>query len=192
MGLVYLFALLVSVGLFAVQAVMGGDHGDAGGDHDLAGGHGAADAHKELGGGGAHGALTALLSTRFWTFFALGFGLSGALIHHLDLAGTVATLVIALGSGLAVGIGVILAFRAVQRTSVSSMTGVSEAVGRTGRVLVSVNRAKVGQVRVELKGQSVDILATTDEEELARGEAILVESVEGQMARVSRLPPELK
>jgi len=57
---------------------------------------------------------------------------------------------------------------------------------------VALAPGKTGQIRVELKGQSVDLLATTDEEELARGEAILIEEIEGSVARVSRRPRELE
>ncbi|AKT39008.1 hypothetical protein [Chondromyces crocatus] len=192
MSLVYVFALVVSLGLFLVQALMGGEKGDIDADHDVGEAwHGSAGS-KDLGVIGAQGTLSTLKSTRFWLFFALGFGLSGSLLHYLDLADDVTTIVTSLATGLVSGAIVAFAFRAVQRTSASSSTGLSEAVGRTGRVLVSVNREKVGQVRVELKGHSVDILAITDEEELARGEAILIESLEGQKARIVRLPPELK
>lgn len=188
MGLVYLFALVVSLGLFLLQAVMGGGDGDAGADHGAD-----ADADAEHGDAGAdHGALALLFSTRFWTFFALGFGLSGSLLHYLDLAGAVLTAVVASGSGIAAGLTSVLAYRAIKRSEISSMTGISEAVGRTGRVLISVGPTKKGQIRVELKGQSVDLLAMAEEEELARGEAILIESIEGNVARVSRRPPELE
>lgn len=187
MGLVYLFALVVSLGLFLLQAVMGGGDGDAGAAHGADG-----DADAEHGGGADHGALALLFSTRFWTFFALGFGLSGSLLHYLDLAGAALTAAVAAGSGIAAGMTSALAYRAIKRSEISSMTGVSEAVGRTGRVLISVGPGKKGQVRVELKGQSVDLVAMAEEEELARGEAILIESIEGNVARVSRRPPELE
>lgn len=184
MGLIYLFALVVSLGLFLLQAVMGGGDGGAGADHGAHGEHGDA--------GADDGALALLFSTRFWTFFALGFGLSGSLLHYLDLAGAALTAVIASGSGIAAGLSSVLAYRAIKRSEISSMTGISEAVGRTGRVLISVGPAKQGQIRVELKGQSVDLVAMSDEEELARGEAILIESIEGNVARVCRRPPELE
>lgn len=184
MGLLYLFALVASLGLFLLQAVMGGGHGDADGD-------GVADTHQH-GATAGHGALTVLFSTRFWTFFALGFGLAGSLLHYLDLAVPLTAGLVAAGAGLGSGLLAALTFRAVKRAEVSSTTGVSEAVGRTGRVLVALAPGKTGQIRVELKGQSVDLLATTDEEELARGEAILIEEIEGHVARVSRRPRELE
>jgi membrane protein implicated in regulation of membrane protease activity len=204
MGLVYLFALVVSLGLFLLQAVMagggegdaggdhGGDHGDHGGEHGAEGeAHGEADGKGDHGPGGEHGALALLSSTRFWTFFALGFGLSGSLLHYLDLAGGIMTAIVAVSAGLGAGLFASFAFRAVKRAEVGSTASISDAVGRTGKVLIAIGPGKVGQIRVELKGHSVDLLATTDEGELARGEAVLVEAVEGNTARVCRRPAEL-
>jgi len=191
MGLVYLFSLAVALGLFLLQAIMGGGEGDAHGDHGAGDhAHGDADGHHHHGAG--HGAHTILFSTRFWTFFALGFGLSGSLLHYLSLATALTAGLVAAGAGLGSGLLAALAFRAITRAQVTSTTTVSEAVGRTGRVLVALAPGKTGQIRVELKGQSVDLLATTDEEELARGEAILIEEIEGSVARVSRRPRELE
>ena len=182
MGLVYLFALVVSLGLFLLQAILGGGDGD--GD--------VAEGHDDHGAGVDHGALAILFSTRFWTFFALGFGLTGSLLRWLDLAGAGVTAAVAVGSGLAAGMTAALAFRALKRAEISSTAGISDAVGRVGRVLIPVGPAKTGQIRVELQGQSVDLLAMAEEEDLARGEAILIESIEGNVARVSRRPPELE
>jgi membrane protein implicated in regulation of membrane protease activity len=193
MGPVYLFALALSLGLLVLQIAMGaGGHG-AGGDHDL-GGHDAGHpdpAHDH----GAHaepGALALLLSTRFWIFFALASGLSGSLLHYLDLAGPTLTAAIAAGAGIAAGLFAALAFRAARRATTGAAASTTEAVGRTGRVLVACAPGKVGQVRIELGGHSVDLLATTDDDELARGEAILIEEVERGVARVSRRPAELE
>src|SRR4051794_32524985 len=63
-----------------------------------------------------------VLSFRFWTFAALGFGMSGSLIHLFKLAGPVATALIAGGAGLASGLFAALAFRALSRGSSSTVT----------------------------------------------------------------------
>jgi len=195
MGLVYLFALAVSLGLLVLQAAMGGKgdmHGDAGGAHG-AGEHHAGGSHTADPGAAEPGALALLLSTRFWIFFALAFGLSGSLLHRFDLAGPAVTGAIAAGAGVAAGLFAALAFRAAHRATITTTASTSEAVGRTGRVLVACTPGKVGQIRVELRGQSVDLLATSsDDDELARGEAILVEEIETGVARVSRRPVELE
>jgi membrane protein implicated in regulation of membrane protease activity len=134
---------------------------------------------------------TLVLSLRFWTFFALGFGLSGSLLHFLALAAPLPTLIIAAFAGLCSGLFAALAFRLVRRSAANTTLGASQAVGRVGRVVVPCGRGLTGQVRVELGGGSVDLLASTDEESIARGEAVLVEDVRDDVARVSRRPAEL-
>ena len=58
-------------------------------------------------------------------------------------------------------------------------------------MLVPVSRRAHGKVRIELKGQTVDLLATTDEDDLEAGDMVLVEEVDSGTARVGRPPPEL-
>ena len=170
MGLVYLAALVFGMGVLLLQVLFGGK--DVG-HHDA-------------------GFVAFVLSSRFWIFTSLGFGLSGSLIHFFSLAGLVATALIAGSAGLASGVFATLAFRAVRRSSISTTSGVSDAVGQIGKVLVAITPGRVGQVRIELRGQSVDYLATTDDEELARGERVLVEEVRGTVVHVTRRPPELE
>lgn len=209
--------LLVQIGMGGKDA--DGDHGDHalgdghGADADAhadgdADGHDAsadghdADAHdggsgKDLAladghhGDGEASALTLFLSTRFWIFAALAFGMTGSLIHWLALAGTVATAIIAGCTGFGSGLMAVLAFRAVKRSANSSTGYASDAVGQVGRVIVDVEKGRMGKVRVELKGHSVDMLAITDESDLARGDAVLIEDVDGEVVRVSKRPPEL-
>jgi membrane protein implicated in regulation of membrane protease activity len=191
MGLVYLFALVVGLGVLCVQVVMGGK-GDVHQMEAGGGGHGEHAAHdgKEAGSGGG-GFVALVLTTRFWIFASLAFGLSGSLIHVFHLAGMVATLLIASTMGIAAGLFAALTFRLVRQASSSTSAEASQAVGMVGRVLVACSREHVGQVRVELLGQSVDYLATTDEEEIPRGEPVLVQDMRGGVAHVGRRPPEL-
>jgi membrane protein implicated in regulation of membrane protease activity len=188
MGLAYLFALLVALGVLIIQILMGGrtgaHHGDLG--HAAHAGH--QHAHAPL---DESGFWTLLLSLRFWIFAALGFGLSGSLIHFFDLAGPVVTLVIASGAGAASGLFAALTFRALARGSATTELRTSQAVGRVGRVVVACGRGTTGQVRVEIGGSSVDLLATTDDETIAHGESVLVEDLRENIAHVSRRPQEL-
>ena len=131
------------------------------------------------------------LSIRFWTFFALGFGMSGSLIHYLALAPAIATFLIAAFAGIGSGAFAALAFRALKRSAPSTEVRTSQAVGRVARVVVPVSRGTQGQVRIEIGGNSVDLLATTEEDAIARGEAVIVKDVQGNVARVSRRPDEL-
>jgi membrane protein implicated in regulation of membrane protease activity len=188
MGHAYLFALVVSLGVLMVQIVAGarggGHHGDLGsGAGHGHGHHGAAD--------GDAGFWTLFLSLRFWTFAALGFGLSGTLLHRLVLADPVVALAVASVMGVGSGLFAAMAFRMLRRGSGGTEAAASQASGRVGRVLVPITKGAAGQVRVEIGGSSVDLLATTDEEEIGHGEAVIVEDVHENVARVSRRPHEL-
>ena len=48
-----------------------------------------------------------------------------------------------------------------------------------------------GQVRVEIGGSSVDLMATTDDPEIARGESVLVEDLRDGVAHPPLRPAEL-
>jgi membrane protein implicated in regulation of membrane protease activity len=186
MGHAYLFALVVSLGVLMVQIVAGarggGHHGDLG--------HGSAHGHHAAEGGDA-GFWTLFLSLRFWTFAALGFGLSGTLLHRLVLADPAVALGVASAMGLGSGLFAAMVFRMVRRASGGTEARASQASGRVGRVVVPCKKGTTGQVRVEIGGSSVDLLATTDEEEIAHGEAVIVEDVHENVARVSRRPDDL-
>jgi membrane protein implicated in regulation of membrane protease activity len=65
-------------------------------------------------------------------------------------------------------------------------------VGKIGRVLIPCEEGKIGQIRIELRGQSVDVRARTDKLRVERGDQVIVEMMEGDMATVSRAPDELQ
>jgi membrane protein implicated in regulation of membrane protease activity len=241
MGLAYLFALIVGLGILVVQSMMGthGAHGgvdahasldahaDAhaalgSGSHAALGTHGSASEHAELhadagvaDAGATHGAghpaptaahaaahhrdttfgtgLVALfLSTRFWIFAFLGFGLSGSILSYLfsNVSGLV-TFATAVVAGVLSGLTASLSFRALQRTSSLPAANTSAAVGRVARVLVPCAKGSVGQVRILLDGQTVDLVAKTKELRIEKGEDVLIEEIDGEYAQVSKAPPEI-
>lgn len=195
MGLVYLFALVVGFGILGLQTILGGKGGgdEVGGDH----GHGGGDkpTSSNDGGGksaeGSFGFVAFFLSFRFWIFTSLAFGLTGSLLHYLNLASPAVVLALAAASGLGAGFFASLVFSLVMRSSVSTTGDVTHARGTVGRVLVPVGKEKTGQIRVVLRGQSVDLIAKTDGEDLARGDQVIVEEIDGHTARVSKSPSEL-
>jgi membrane protein implicated in regulation of membrane protease activity len=188
MGVAYLAALVAALGVLVVQ-VFAGSHG---GHHgDLGHGHAGGEHH-------AHGAAadeaavwTMFLSLRFWLFAALGFGLSGSLLHYLTSVPEGTAVVIAIVTGLASGLFAALAFRALRRGSATTEARSSAAVGKVGRVVVACGRGATGKVRIEIGGSSVDLMATTDDDAIANGEEVLVEDLHDGVARVSRKPGEL-
>ena len=191
MGIVFLVALILGAGTLAFQLVSSGD-GDTdsadGGDGD---GHDAHHAHGALPSGGF---LPLVLALRFWSFALLAFGLSGSLLYYLSLLGAWPAFGVALGTGLASGLLASWSVRQLQRAQTSSGAETSDLVGQVGRVLVPLSRAQRGKIRVELKGQTLDFLASTDDEALEAGAAVLVEELRGNAVHVSRagrefLPP---
>lgn len=195
-GVLYLAALILGLGTVMVQLLMGGDGdadaggGDAGGDasadveHDVDTHH--ADAHADA----ASGFLPIFLSLRFWIFGALAFGMVGSLLHFLSLASALVTLIVAVVMGVGSGMLASWIFRVLNRQHVSSGAGENDAVGHVGKVLIRVPAQGHGKVRIQLKGQTLDLLATTDEIELLEGEQVLIEEMRDGRARVSKAPPD--
>ncbi len=172
----YLAALVIGLGTALLQVVMPG-HG-----HDV--GHDAGHDHDGLG-------ASIFLSTRFWTFALLAGGLVGTLLTVLRLSGSTLALVLALLSGLASGMFAALTIRALKRSDRLGRTSLEEAVGQVGRVMLPCAKGKIGKVRLLVKGQSVDVLAMTNEDELAIGAKVIVSAMEGGYARVVKAPDEI-
>lgn len=191
MGIIYLAALVIGVGTIAVQLLFAGkgdgaeldgadaDGGDADGDAD-------ADGHVH----GDAGLMPFLLSLRFWTFFLLAFGMVGTLLHVFQLASSWLTPILAVVMGAGSGALATWTFRALKRAETTSAASPRDTVGQVGKVLLPVNPGSRGKVRIELRGQSLDLIATTEDEGFASGELVMVEELDGQVVRVSRAPQE--
>jgi membrane protein implicated in regulation of membrane protease activity len=184
MTYLYLFTFLLGGLILLVSLVLGG-HGDA--DVDAgAEADGGADGHDGFADGGI-GVVAALRSIRFWTFFAAFFGLTGLALGWVGVAAPVGAVAAAV-VGLATGWGASAATRwlAADRSGAAAASG--DYVGKTARVLVPVASQQTGKVRLELRGSTVDILATTDEESgFATGDSAIIVEVEGLVARIARL-----
>lgn len=200
-GIVYLAALIVGLGVLGIGILLpggdadGADAGDAGDldvdvdvDMDAAGG---GHAHAGHGHAADMGAIAIFLSLRFWSYALMGFGLVGTGLHFLGLAGSLVTLILAIGVGLLSGLIASATFRALSRAETSSGGEARDAVGQIGRVLLPLGSGKRGKIRIQVRGQLVDLLASTDDAELAEGTEVLVEEIRGTVAHVSRVPPEL-
>ncbi len=201
MGVIYIAALIIGLGVVSLSFFMGAQDGGDGGDLD--GGDvdaGDADAHADVGHGHGHGhdsasAIAIFLSLRFWTYGLLAFGMVGTILHFLHLAGGLVTPVTATLLGLISGLLATYTFRLLDRTQSTSGAEASDAIGQVGRVLVPIERGKRGKIRIEVRGQSVDLLASTDDERLRDGDQVVVEEIRGTTAHVSRasdsfLPPK--
>jgi membrane protein implicated in regulation of membrane protease activity len=153
--------------------------------------HGGPDAHSGHDTDQVGAFLAMFLSLRFWIFALLAFGIVGTPLHFLHLAGPLLTLVLSLSMGFASGFVAAWAVRALSRADAGSSYGEADAVGKVGRVLLPCSKTTRGKVRIELRGQTLDYLATTDEDELAVGTSVLVEEARDGSLHVSRAPRDL-
>lgn len=147
--------------------------------------HGVGEAH-----GSVAGLFTAFLSLRFWMFFLAFFGLTGLVLDGLDLiASSGLALGLALAMGLVTGQVTVAVFRSLAGSETSTAANVGDYVGKSGRVLVRFGAGELGKLRLTLKGTTVDVLATTDEERpFAAGDVGLVIQMNDTTAVVARVP----
>jgi membrane protein implicated in regulation of membrane protease activity len=190
LGALFLAALIVGLGMILAQLLLPGDHhGDAG---HFADGHepGAIipDGH---GGSGPGHPLSFIWRLRFWTFASLAFGLLGCLLYYLHLATPLVTLLTSLGVGLASGLLASLTFVKLSSETTNSGADTRDLVGQIGRVLIPTNDEGTLKVRVRVRGQLTDYLASSDGV-LEAGTSVVVEDVEGDRLLVSAAPVELK
>lgn len=146
--------------------------------------HGVLDSHGSLA-----GLFTAFLSMRFWMFFLAFFGLTGLVLDGLDLVTSALALALALAMGLLTGQATVAVFRHLATSETSTAAGAHDYVGKSGRVLVSFGPGELGKLRLTLKGTTVDVLATSDEEQrFAIGDSALVIQMNETTAMVAREP----
>lgn len=173
----YLIALIIGGTLVLASLLFGGDS-DADADVDV--GHVDVDASvgvdadvdvdADVGadvhaGGVDFSTWLPLVSLRFWTFFAAFFGLTGTALTFADPGlGRIATGVIAAGVGYASGLGVMAAFRYMRKSQTSIAVRRDDYIGAGATVMLRVAKGQLGKVRMELKGRTVEALATTEDE----------------------------
>jgi membrane protein implicated in regulation of membrane protease activity len=177
MWLVYAVALVVGGGVVLLQVL-------AGADHHIGTADGALDAHHAPTGPG-------ILSTRFFTFAVFAFGLVGIALHVFRLATPTVSFAVAAASGIVAGLVAGLAFRALGYAGASGEAGFHEAKGQRARVLVPCARAHRGKIRARIKGQLVDMMATTDEPQIAAGREVLIVDIKDDVAHVVTAPEAL-
>jgi len=185
-GIVYLVALILGLGTISLQFLLSHVGTDLGHDVDLAGvGHdlgGAGGSSHDHPGSIATSPAGLFLSSRFWTFGLMAFGMVGAALHYLELCPGAIAAVLSTSSGFVSGFVAALAFRKLTQ-GVSSSETATDAVGQVGRVLVPVSKGHAGKIRVQIKGKTIDMLAT-GEAELQEGDNVLIVEVDGTNARV--------
>jgi hypothetical protein len=195
---VYLFAFALGGLLLLASIFLGDKDGGHDADHDAeaeAGNAGGPSNPSNMAhdGAGDHGALgglfSAFLSLRFWMFFLAFFGLTGLVLDGLDIVadGNVA-LALAIGMGILTGEVTVYVFRRLAHSETSTAASSHDYVGKSGRVLVGFGGGALGKLRLTLKGTTVDVLATSDEDRpFTVGEEALVIQMNDTTAVVARV-----
>ena len=174
----YVFAAAIGVPLVVWFLLSGGDGGEEGGDagHD-----------------GVAGVAFRLLPLSTLAFAAAAFGVCGLALDLVDPdSGT--TFLAALAAGVAAGALNSAAFAYLRRTESTSDVSDRQLAGGVGRVVLPVAGERRGRVAVGVGGQQVYLSATTLPDataELEVGAPVLVVEVNGGIATVTRLDPEL-
>ena len=198
----YLAALIFGLGTFVVQLLFSASDSpdsaepsflDVGADAD---GHLAGEAHTHsdmaLARAHVHGDWASIfLSLRFYMFAAIAFGVVGAPATWFRVSSPALTLVAALVMGFVVGALASLGFRVLGRQTLSSGAEQRELVGHVGRVLVGCEPGGRGKVRLNVRGQTIDYIATTDDARLVPGAAVIVQEVHPERIHVCAAPIEL-
>lgn len=148
-----------------------------------------ADAHVAGGGGlGLSDLWLPFVSLRFWVFFLCFFGMTGTVFALLALAGPRATLLSALGVGGASGFAAAFILQRLRRSEPGRLAGASQYCGLEGKVLIDVPAEGRGKIRVELRGNTVDLVARSVEGEHPRGGRVMVIEMQGTEAMVVAAP----
>ena len=190
----YVFALVLGSILLGASFLLGGDHD---GDHDVEAhfdhevdAHGDLDGHADASHdaqGDLSGIFGVLGSMRFWTFFAAFFGLTGVVLDGFDLAADLVTLGLSIGVGFVTGFVAVTIIRRLSATDTGVAAGVADYVGKSGELLIAVAPGRIGKIRIELKGTTVDVLALTEDDPIARGQHALILEMRGDKALVVKL-----
>lgn len=166
---------------------------DADADHDVDG-DGAHDGAHDGDVAGTTGVSVSdfwlpFLSVRFWVFFLCFFGLTGLVLTLLALAGKWSTLVTSVLMGVFTGFAAAFVIQRLKKAEIGLTVSLEEYQGKEGVVLLPIEPKGKGKVRLEVRGQTVDLIAWVDgERAVERGRRVLVIDVKDNEALVEPAP----
>lgn len=193
---VYIFCAIVGIPLLLLFAVGGGDvEGEIGFDADFD-----ADIGADVDLGGADGGIgdasvLRRIPVSSYTSFLAFFGGVGV-VSSLVGVGATATLILAIALGIfAAGVNTAL-FSVLRNSETDSSITDKQLEGRIAVVSVPIEAGKRGRVtldtggeRLQLTAGSIDSMPDTD---FDRGDEVVIVSVDGGIARVMAVDPELR
>jgi len=173
----YIVSAILGGGLVLISALFGhGDHDGAQGDLHFDHDH---DGHFDT------NLWIPFLSLRFWTYFLAVFGVCGLLLDNFTQTPEPSVALMSAGTGLVVGLAVAYLMRVARRMEADSSVRTEDFLGMTGTVTVAIRRGSMGKIRVNMKGDLIDLLAMPNEDEdLNIGEEAVIVTMENDRARV--------
>ncbi|MCO5295253.1 MAG: hypothetical protein M9921_00180 [Fimbriimonadaceae bacterium] len=187
----YIVTAIVGGAMVLVSALMGGHDADT--DHDFthdADVHVEVDSDTDSDAGADHGGDHAgpwlpFFSLRFWTYLLAAFGLTGVLLTWLTDTPQPTVLTWSIAMGLVVGLAVSYLMLVLKRIGVDSSISSSDMLGIEARVTVPIRGALMGRVRCNVKGEALDVFATSDEDRVfEEGQSVVIVEMVGDKARV--------
>lgn len=188
----YIITAIVGGAMVLISAFAGGHDTDADVDHSLDHAHDI-DSSFDSDHGGDHDADHAgpwlpFFSMRFWTFLLGTFGVTGTALSLLTDTPSPIVLTWAIALGLVMGLAVSFLMRALKLTSADSSVAQNDFLGVEALVTVPIRGALMGRVRVNVKGEDLDLHATSQGEDThSEGDkVVIVEMVDGKAKVVPR------
>ncbi|MCB0825823.1 MAG: DUF1449 family protein [Armatimonadetes bacterium] len=126
-------------------------------------------------------------SLRFWTYAFAAFGVFGLFLTFTKFAPEPMAAMISAGAGVLIGSLAAIAMRWINKSSVNSVVRESDFIGQEGKMSVTPRNGEPGKVRLEIKGEMIDMLAMPAEGfSVQQGEEVIVVGVDGTRVRVAK------
>lgn len=175
-------------GLLVLLSLLGHGHGHDGGDLDI--GHHDIDlGHHDVGAGGHDFGHVfdwiPILSLRFWSFGLGAFGLTGILLMTVAGLSGQAAMWTSVATGAVCGLAVATTLKIMMKHQASSLASEDDLRGAEGLVTVAIRGKEPGRIRCVVNGDTIDLLAITDEPDfLNPGVHVVIVDIENDRARV--------
>lgn len=147
------------------------------------------DAHGGAQGGGALSAAFEFFSFRNMVYMTTFFGMTGSVLTWLAMPFSL-TLGSSIGMGLFAGVVGHRFMRYLRGSESGEALHISRLIGHAGRVTLPPSKTRRGKVRIEMAGQSVELLALlhadSAQEELRMGDRVFILALEKDVVLVDR------
>jgi membrane protein implicated in regulation of membrane protease activity len=165
-------------GILIVLSLMG--HGDHGHDlsHDLS--HDA-DHDHDFG----STVWAPFFSLRFWTYFATGIGLTGLALTYFSPLREPMVGILSAATGVLSGLMTVALMGLMRRSESDSSVQSKDLSGVEADVLVPIRPGQIGKIRCRIKGELLDLLASSDEnQDFPVGAQVVIVEFEGDRVKV--------